>query len=92
MRVLEYIKTQQCIKNKVGRRFKNKFLDEKKNKRANIWAESQEEVDGRAEQTYLTKINSNEPWDADNATIVNITTDADWNLVQAGAIRFGGEL
>ena len=56
------------------------------------WAETQDEVDGRAEQTYLTKINSDEPWGEDNANIVNITTDADWNMIQAGAIRFGGEL
>ena len=57
------------------------------------WAEeSQPEVDYGAVNTYLTKINSDEGWDADNATIVNITTDGDWNMIQAGAISFGGEV
>ena len=54
------------------------------------WAETQDEVDGRAVQTYLTKINSEESWDGDNAAIINITTDADWNMIQSGAIAFGG--
>lgn len=49
-----------------------------------------EEVDASAEATYLTKIDSDLEWSAENYRLVNIYTDQDWNKIQAGSIRYGG--
>lgn len=48
------------------------------------------DVDASADATYLTKIDSEEPWGISNIKLVNVTSDYHWNEIQAGAIKYGG--
>lgn len=52
------------------------------------WAVNESEVDARADNTFLTKRDEGESWTSDNARIVNIMEDCDWNLIQSDAISF----
>jgi hypothetical protein len=52
------------------------------------WGVNQSEVDARAYDTFLTKLDEGESWNKDNARIVNVMDDSDWNLVQSDAISF----
>ena len=55
------------------------------------WAANENEVDARAFNTYLTKLDDSEIWSSENARIVNIMEDTDWNLIQSDAIAFKEE-
>ena len=55
------------------------------------WAANESEVDARAYNTFLTKLDDSESWSSDNARIVNIMEDSDWNLIQSDAIPFREE-
>ena len=52
------------------------------------WAEDQAEVDARAYNTYLTKLDPEDLLGPDNATVVNVSCDADWNLILTDSIPF----
>lgn len=52
------------------------------------WAEDQAEVDARAYNTYLTKLDPKDLLGPDNATVVNVSCDADWNLILTDSIPF----
>ena len=53
-----------------------------------IWAIEQSEVDSRAYNTYLTKIDPDEMLGPENARIVNVIEDEDWNYIEQDAIAF----
>ena len=52
------------------------------------WAVNESEVDARAYNTFLTKLDEGEGWSSDNTRIVNVMGDSDWNLIQSDAISF----
>jgi hypothetical protein len=52
------------------------------------WGVNQSEVDARAYNTFLTKLDEGESWSSDNTRIVNVMEDSDWNLIQSDAISF----
>lgn len=55
------------------------------------WAANETEVDARAYNTFLTKLDDSETWSRENTRIVNIMGDSDWNLIQSEAIAFREE-
>lgn len=56
------------------------------------WMETQPEVDAGAINTYLTKIEPDEPWGPDNARIVNVHEEWMYDRVLAGAYPFKQEI